>query len=101
MTNAFSYSPRGTRVWIDVKADGGNAYVRVEDEGIGIPEGELEEVFSGFHRGSNLTRCDPVGSGLGLFVSREVARRHGGDLWAERRPGRGTFMVLRLPLRKT
>ncbi len=99
LSNAFNYSPRGTRVWIDVKVESGAAFVRVQDEGIGIPEGELEQVFSGFHRGSNLNRRDPVGSGLSLFVSREVARRHGGDLWAERRPGGGTIMVLRLPLR--
>lgn len=99
LTNAFNYSPDGTRVWVDVSVEGASTFVRIQDEGIGIPQGELDEVFGGFHRGSNLTKRDPGGVGLGLFVSREVARRHGGDLWAEHRAGGGTVLILRLPLR--
>ena len=97
-SNATKYSPAGSRIWASVDRGPDSATVRVEDEGIGIPTDQLERVFDGFHRATNLNNRQPGGIGLGLYISRDVARRHGGDLWAENRPGGGTVMKLRLPL---
>lgn len=96
--NAVNYSQEGTRIWIDVKRQPGFGLVIIEDEGVGIPEDELERVFQAFYRGSNIEKCDVDGVGIGLFIGKKVARQHGGDLWAENRPGGGTRMILRLPV---
>lgn len=96
--NAVKYSPEGTRIWIDIRVQSGSALVIIEDEGVGIPDSELELVFQAFYRGSNTDQTDVDGVGIGLFISKKVARQHGGDLWAEQREGGGTRTVLRLPL---
>lgn len=101
LSNAIKYSPSGRSIWISVAIQNGNAVVRVEDEGIGIPPDQLEKVFEGFYRATNLTNRQPGGLGLGLYISRDMARRHGGDLWAANRPGGGTAMCLKLPLAPT
>jgi len=98
LSNATKYSPPGGRVWVSTEVGPERAVVKVEDEGIGIPPDQLESVFEGFYRASNLTNRQPGGIGLGLYISRDIARRHGGDLWAEIRHGGGTAMHLALPL---
>lgn len=98
LSNAIKYSPAAPRVRITVQPGVADLVVRVEDEGIGIPPDELEKVFEGFYRPKDLSSWHTNGVGLGLFISRSIARRHGGDLWAENRPGGGTAMCLRLPL---
>ena len=97
LSNAVKYSPKGSRVWVSSSRVEGHVYVRVEDEGIGIPADQLEAVFEGFFRGRNLSNRQPGGLGLGLYISRDTIRRHGGDLWAENRPGGGTVMTIKLP----
>lgn len=118
LANAFKYSPPGSEIRMTMATEAGPAGVasdasapaaggaswvvlRVEDEGIGIPPDQLEKVFEGFYRASNITSSQPGGLGLGLYVSRDIIRRHGGELWAQNRPGGGTAMCLRLPLRPT
>lgn len=96
--NAVTYSPLGKKIWIDIRSVGGRVLVRVEDEGIGIPEDEIDLVFNPFFRASNSSLASTEGMGLGLYVSRQLARVHGGDLWAAARPGGGTVFTLSLPL---
>lgn len=98
LSNAGNHTPPGKRIWASVEVTAASALLKVEDEGIGIPSGQLEQVFSGFHRAGNVTNWRSGGIGLGLYISRNIARRHRGDLWAENRPGGGTIMCLRLPL---
>jgi PAS domain S-box-containing protein len=101
LSNATKYTPTGKRVEVKVGVvDGGYAMVRVEDEGIGIPADQLEKVFEGFYRAGYLAGWKSGGIGLGLHISREFARRHGGDLWAENRPEGGTRLCLKLPLHR-
>lgn len=75
-----------------------NALLQVLDEGRGIPADELDKVFEGFYRPSKVKDWVSGSIGLGLYISRATARAHGGDPWAENRPGGGTTMCLRLPL---
>jgi two-component system phosphate regulon sensor histidine kinase PhoR len=98
LSNATKYSPPGTRIWVSVVMRDGRALVKVEDEGLGIPPDQLERVFDGFYRATNLTSRQPGGIGLGLYISRDIIRRHGGELWAENREGGGTAMCILLPL---
>ncbi len=98
LSNATKYSPPGSQIKVKTVLSKHQVTVKVEDEGVGIPPDQLEKVFDGFYRATNLANRQPGGIGLGLYISRDIARRHGGDLWAENRPGKGTVMSLRLPV---
>lgn len=99
LSNSIKYSRVGSTIWVSIGVEAQDAVVLVEDEGIGIPPEQLDRVFEGFYRATNLTNRQPGGLGLGLYISRDIARRHGGDLVARGRPEGGTAMLLRLPLR--
>lgn len=99
LDNAVKYSPHGPRIEVAVATDEAWVVISVRDEGIGFREGEAKEIFTPFGRSRNATHDGIPGLGLGLYLSRELARRHGGDLVASSPgPGRGTTMSLRLPL---
>lgn len=100
--NAVKYSGNNVKVSVETEkiADGFVA-LRVKDEGPGIPKTELKQIFKRFHRvpGSLATRVK--GTGLGLYIVRSVAKRHGGRAWAESEgPGRGSTFILQLPVAK-
>jgi two-component system, OmpR family, sensor histidine kinase SenX3 len=79
--------------------DGRYASVRVTDQGPGIPGAELKRIFKRFYRMDGPLATRVKGTGLGLFIVRSVARRHGGRAWAESAgPGRGSTFVLQFPL---
>ncbi len=90
--NALRYSPPGTEVAIEAGPDG----LTVSDEGPGIAPGEEDVLFERFHRGS-AGRQGPAGTGLGLPIARELARRWGGDVTVSPRDGRGTSFTVALP----
>jgi two-component system sensor histidine kinase SenX3 len=98
LDNAVKYS--GTRKDIEVRLtapDIDNLMLTVRDEGIGIPRPELKRVFKRFYRVHTATG-QAKGTGLGLFIVRSVARRHGGDAFAESEgEGRGSTFSIRLP----
>jgi signal transduction histidine kinase len=87
LSNAVKYSPEGTTVEVRLLSDGNNALLQVLDEGRGIPADKLDKVFDGFYRPADVKDCVSGSIGLGLYISRATARAHGGDLWAENRPG--------------
>lgn len=99
LDNAVKYSPAGGAVTCELAVAGEQARISVEDEGIGISPDERPRLFTRF------TRLNPgtaiPGTGLGLYVSRELARKHGGDLTVESVPGKGSCFTLALPLRWT
>jgi signal transduction histidine kinase len=100
VSNAITYSPAGGRVQITVGLDGSSparAVVRIDDEGLGIPEQDLPLVFERFHRGSNVAGRIP-GTGIGLAGAREIIQQHGGHIEAFPREGGGTTFELVLPL---
>lgn len=99
--NAVKYTPDPGRIWIDVEMLPNSVVVKVADEGIGIPPEETSDVFRAFYRASNSRDRSREGAGLGLYISRHLARLQGGDLWVEQRPGGGTVMSLRLPSSRT
>lgn len=98
--NAVKYS--GTSVAVTVETatvDDKFVSVRVRDQGPGIQKSELKRIFRRFYRAPGQLAARVKGTGLGLFIVRSVAKRHGGRAWAESEgPGRGSTFVLELPI---
>jgi signal transduction histidine kinase len=97
--NAIKYSPEHTDVHCSVIVTGGQAAVAVKDSGLGIAPEDMDTLFTRFGR----IRRDPasrsiMGTGLGLYLSRELARAHGGDIVAESSPGAGSTFTVVVPL---
>ena len=98
LTNAIKYSPGGGPITIDVRPEeGGGARVSVTDEGIGIPEEELDAIFGLFYRSPDRAARDAAGMGLGLYISKEIVVRHGGRIWAERAGAKGSRLNVTIP----
>ena len=72
--------------------------ISITDSGIGIPGGEEDKVFQKFFRASNAIKQEPDGSGLGLYITREIIEKHHGAIWFEKGKGGGTSFVFTLPL---
>ncbi len=92
--NAVRYSPANSQVWIRLEADNGRARIIVADQGPGLGDADQDKVFEKFER---LGRSGDGGSGLGLYISRRLARAMGGDLTVESAPGQGARFILDLP----
>ena len=100
--NAVKYSGSDVKVTVETaKVDGKFVSLRVTDQGAGIPSTELKRIFKRFYRVPGSLAARVKGIGLGLYIVRSVAKRHGGRAWAESQgPGRGSTFVLQLPIAK-
>lgn len=98
LNNAIRYTPEGTRVSLAVRKEEDRARVTVGDQGPGLSAEEALRVFEKFER---LGRSGDGGSGLGLYISRRLARAMGGDLSVESTQGEGACFVLELPAGQT
>lgn len=94
VTNAVRYSPDGTEVTIDITSRKGQAFISVSDQGAGIAVEDRERIFEKFER---LGRSGDGGSGLGLYISRRLARAMGGELSVDAAPNGGAQFTLSLP----
>ena len=97
--NAVKYSGEQKEIEVDLLTpDIDTVLLRVRDKGVGIPNPELKRIFKRFYRVTNSANGRVKGTGLGLFIVRSIARRHGGDAFAESAgTGRGSTFTLRLP----
>jgi signal transduction histidine kinase len=96
LENAFKYSPDGGPVTVRALVTGDWIEVTVEDEGIGIADGDHERIFDRFFQGETGDRRRFGGVGIGLFIVRRLAEAQHGDVTASSRPSGGTMMRLRL-----
>jgi signal transduction histidine kinase len=98
--NAVRYSGNNVKVKVETGSiHGRDVFVRVHDEGAGIAKTELKQIFKRFYRARGPAAPRVPGTGLGLYIVRSVAKRHGGRAWAESEgPGRGSTFVLQLPI---
>jgi signal transduction histidine kinase len=97
LENAIKYSPKGGTIRCVVGRVDGSGTVSVTDQGIGIAEEDLPRLFNRFERIHNRETSHVGGTGLGLYLSRELARQHGGDLVVQSRTGQGSSFTLRVP----
>ncbi|MGH7762686.1 MAG: sensor histidine kinase [Candidatus Dormibacteraceae bacterium] len=98
VSNAIKYSPQGGPVDVDVVNRGGIARVSVKDHGIGVAKDDLPILFTRFGRVSTPETNHLPGTGLGLYLGRQLARMHGGEITVDSDPGRGSTFTLHLPV---
>ena len=103
LDNAVKYSPPESTIRVRVVTDpatagGNNVVVSVADEGLGVADADHEHIFERFYQASGRLHKGRTGLGLGLYISRELVRRHGGEVWIESNPGHGATFFVRLPI---
>ncbi len=98
--NAVKYSGNDVKVTVEIVPSGEkHVSLRVLDQGAGLPKTELKQIFKRFYRARGPAAQRVAGTGLGLYIVRSVAKRHGGRAWAESEgPGRGSTFILELPI---
>ena len=95
--NAIKYSPDGGKIRVELAEQDGAVRFAVHDRGIGIPVGEQRRVFEKFYRVDPNMSSGVGGTGLGLYISRELVTRMNGRIWVEARPGKGSTFVVEIP----
>jgi signal transduction histidine kinase len=96
LSNAFKFTFEGT-ITVDLRAEGEEIVLAVRDTGVGIPEAELSRVFDRFHRIERTRARTHEGSGIGLALTHELVRLHGGQIGVESRTGAGSIFTVRIP----
>jgi PAS domain S-box-containing protein len=99
VSNAVKYSPEGGNVWVGGRVDQSGVTVYVADQGIGIPAEEQTRIFDRFHRIETGLHRRTEGTGLGLYLVKAIVEAHGGRVWVESAPGRGSIFMFTLPRR--
>lgn len=98
LDNAVKYSPAPQKpVWVRLRREGSQAVLEVEDRGVGLPKGELRQIFEPFYRVGDEQTRRTQGLGLGLYLVKSITELMGGRVWAEALP-QGSRFVLSLPL---
>jgi signal transduction histidine kinase len=93
ISNAIKYTDREGTITIRLSDNDEAVLVQIIDTGVGIPENHLSYIFDAFYRVSR----DSKGSGLGLAISKTIIEAHGGRIWAESSPGKGSIFSFTLP----
>jgi PAS domain S-box-containing protein len=96
--NALRYSPKGGTVTVGARRNADRVEVRVADEGIGIPASERERIFRKFYRAESAARDGAAGTGLGLFIAKELVTAMGGRIWVDSIEGEGSSFSFELPV---
>lgn len=97
LSNAVKYSPKSDKVLIEVVVITKEVRVSVTDYGIGIPRDKQSRLFQRFYRVDNFS-YNFQGLGLGLYISAEIIKRHGGTIWVRSEPGKGSTFFFTLPI---
>lgn len=99
LDNAIRYNVENGEVVIGLEPLKDKPFIRimVKDTGIGIPPSDFQKLFTKFFRAENVVKIAPSGSGLGLYIARNIIKRHGGELWAESELNRGSIFYFTLP----
>jgi len=96
--NALRYSPDGGTVTVGARLNADRVEVRIADEGIGIPASERERIFRKFYRAESAARDGAAGTGLGLFIAKELVTAMGGRIWVDSTEGEGSSFSFELPV---
>lgn len=100
LDNAIKYTlPKG-KIRISIDVDGKKVLISVRDTGIGIPENQKIKIFKRFFRADNVLKMDTEGSGVGLYMSKNIVEAHGGEMWFESKEKKGTCFYFTIPIKK-
>ncbi|MFA5349460.1 MAG: HAMP domain-containing sensor histidine kinase [Candidatus Paceibacterota bacterium] len=98
LDNAISYTEAQGKITIKLSGEKGKIRISVSDTGVGIPAKQQDRVFSKFFRGSNVVKMDTDGTGLGLFITKNIIEAHGGEISFKSKEGEGTTFLIVLPV---
>jgi len=98
LDNAISFSKPGGQVTISVESDKMDLKIMIRDNGIGIPKSQQERIFGKFFRADNAIELETEGTGLGLFICKNIVEAHGGEIWFESKEDKGTTFWFSLPI---
>ncbi len=101
INNAIKYTRAGGTVRVSLEKNGDEVIAKVQDTGIGIPESQIKQMFKKFFRAENVIRLQVGGSGLGLFIVKDIIARHGGTITVESIENESTIFTLKIPIRHT
>ncbi len=96
--NAIRYTLPGGKVVVKLEKKAKEIEFSVKDTGVGIPKDQQKRVFSKFFRGANVLKLETEGSGLGLFITKNIIEAHGGKIWFESEEGKGTTFYFTIPI---
>ena len=100
LENAIKYTPVDGKITASLKGNKREIEFSVKDTGVGIPKDQQERVFIKFFRGANVVRMDTEGTGLGLFISKNIIEAHGGRVWFESEENKGSIFYFTLPVKE-
>jgi signal transduction histidine kinase len=97
LTNAVKYSPQRTAVTVTARADQSYVRIAVEDQGIGMDQKEVKQIFHKFYRTRKAEESGEAGTGIGLSIVQQIVEQHGGQIEVTSQPGAGSCFTLVLP----
>ncbi len=99
LDNAIKYNTENGEVKINFEPSPNKKFIKINiiDTGVGIPPEEVKKLFNKFYRGSNIIQLEPSGSGLGLYIAKNIIQHHGGEIGVDSTPGRGSNFYFTLP----
>jgi signal transduction histidine kinase len=100
ITNAVKYSPSGSKITITLQKEAGKVVVSVKDTGIGIAKDQHKKIFDRLYQVTDMQEKTFPGFGMGLYISKEIIKRHRGTIWVESEKGKGATFSFSLPLAK-
>jgi signal transduction histidine kinase len=96
--NAIRYTPEGGKVIASLEKKNKSLEFSVKDSGIGVPEDQQQRLFTKFFRASSAVRIETEGSGLGLFICKNIIEAHNGEVWFESEEGKGSKFYFSIPV---
>ncbi len=100
LENAVKYTPEYGTIEVGVEVGKELMKVKIKDNGVGIPKKDQDKLFSKFFRADNVIRMQTEGSGLGLFIVKNIIEKHGGSIICHSEEGKGTEFIFTLPIKK-
>jgi len=97
LTNAVKYSPQRTEVRVSAWKESGHVRIAVKDQGIGMDQKEVKQIFQKFYRTKKAEESGEAGTGIGLSIVQQIVEQHGGEIDVVSQPGAGSCFTLVLP----
>ena len=98
LSNAIKYTPEHGKIQVTIEVDKQNLHVKIKDQGVGIPKVDQPKIFTKFFRAANAVKLETEGTGLGLFMVKNIINKHNGQISLKSEEGKGTEVSFSIPL---